>query len=252
MNTVIAQSLLSFLHPCANSPKNQALPLHNSQASYSYGPLNILNEIDEHLLTHSSELYKLLTVKNIPQCSNKVMEFNSDLWDGMAQRIRQMLITNSSEHKINWNVKINSGPSKGAYGGMRPLKSIGNMLFLRGDGIYEKEQARFDEEIFGFGDVRSESSGLYTSEQELCQATGLRTYRDSQRLFGHEKNLCILSNNQGHTSSLERTLRKGTQMRMGRAFLHHYAKFGVDSDVFDQAFLKCEETLEAYQRLSVQ
>jgi tubulin delta len=72
MNTVIAQSLLSFLYPCANSPKAQSLPLHNPSSSYSYGPLNILSEIQEHLLNHPSDYYKLLTVKNIPQCSNKV------------------------------------------------------------------------------------------------------------------------------------------------------------------------------------
>mmetsp|Transcript_7030 Transcript_7030/g.11818 ORF Transcript_7030/g.11818 Transcript_7030/m.11818 type:complete len:159 (+) Transcript_7030:484-960(+) len=70
MNTVIAQSMLSFLYPCANSASNAPLSLHNSKASYSYGPLNILNEINEHLLTHNTDFFKLLTLKNIPQCSN--------------------------------------------------------------------------------------------------------------------------------------------------------------------------------------
>ena len=36
-------------------------------------------------------------------------------------------------------------------------------------------------------------------------------------------------------------------MRIEKAFLHHYDKFGVDSDTIDQAFIKCEETLEAYK-----
>lgn len=53
-----------------------------------------------------------------------------------------MLIANSSEHKINWNV--NSENSRGKHGGQIALKSIGTMLFMRGDGIYDKEQAYLD------------------------------------------------------------------------------------------------------------
>lgn len=85
MNSVIANSLLSFLYPCASSAKATSLPLfsqHSSQNSYSYGPECILNEIDEHLLS-ASEYHKLLTVKNIPQCSSKISAFNSDRWEGM-------------------------------------------------------------------------------------------------------------------------------------------------------------------------
>jgi hypothetical protein len=69
----------------------------------------------EHLLTHSTDYYKLLTLKNIPQCSKTMTEFNTDLWDGMTTRIRQMLIANSSEHQINWNVKLNA--AKKSHGG---------------------------------------------------------------------------------------------------------------------------------------
>ena len=113
---------------------------------------------------------------------------------------------------------------------------------MRGDGIYEKEQSQLDQVVFGI-----QNKGVYTSQQELCKATGLRTYRDSQRLFGHEKNVCVLTNNQSHVGSLEQTLRKGTQMKIEKAFLHHYKKFGVDFDQIDEAFMKCEETLEAYK-----
>jgi len=186
MNTVIAQSLLSFLFPCANTSTKGAIPLYSSNR-------NILSEIQEHLLTHSSDYFKLLTVKNIPQCSAKVSEFNSDLWEGMVNRIRQMLIANNSEHQINWSVKLNND-NRGAHGGQVALKSIGNMLFLRGDGIYDKQLNRLDAHAFGMV-PKQESFGMYTSQQQLCEATGLRTYRDSIRLFGHEKNVSVLSNN---------------------------------------------------------
>ena len=38
-------------------------------------------------------------------------------------------------------------------------------------------------------------------------------------------------------------------MKIERAYLHHYKKFGVDYDQIDEAFMKCEETLEAYKQL---
>ena len=62
------------------------------------------------------------------------------------------------------------------------------MLFVRGDSVYDKQNALLGETIFG-------QNGLYTSQKELCAATGLRTYRDSIRLFGNEKNIGVLSNN---------------------------------------------------------
>ena len=67
-----------------------------------------------------------------------------------------MSIANNSEHQINWNVKL--AANRGEYGGQSALKSIGNMLFMRGDGVYEKQYAMLDEEVLG-----ESVSGLYTS-----------------------------------------------------------------------------------------
>ena len=114
------------------------------------------------------------------------------------------------------------------------------MLFIRGDDVYEKENIGLSDHIFG-------KSGLYTSQKDLCAATGLRTYRDSIRLFGNEKNIGVLSNNQSHVVALERTLRKATQMKIEKAYLHHYDKFGVSEDDINTALIKCEEVLEAYK-----
>lgn len=40
-------------------------------------------------------------------------------------------------------------------------------------------------------------------------------------------------------------------MKIEKAFLHHYFKFGLEEDDFNDAFMSCEQTLEAYKRLSV-
>jgi len=38
-------------------------------------------------------------------------------------------------------------------------------------------------------------------------------------------------------------------MKMEGAFIHHYEKHGVEAHQFQEAFIRCEETLEAYKRL---
>lgn len=112
---------------------------------------------------------------------------------------------------------------------------------MRGDGVYDKAIANLDEETFGI------RTGIYSKYSKHCFTTGLRTYKDSLRLCGHEKNVAVLSNSQNHVGMLERTLRKGTQMRIEKAFIHHYLKFGLTEEDFNDAFLRCEETLEAYK-----
>lgn len=82
MNTVIAQSLLSFLFPCSNYPKNGKMPIFSSSFE-SQGLKNVLEEINDYLLTLNSNYYKLLMLKNIPQCNAKIKQFNTDLWEGM-------------------------------------------------------------------------------------------------------------------------------------------------------------------------
>ncbi len=57
------------------------------------------------------------------------MEFNADLWEGVAQRIRQMAIANTGEHRLNWAVKLHKRE--------RVVKSVANLLFARGDEVYE-------------------------------------------------------------------------------------------------------------------
>ena len=38
-------------------------------------------------------------------------------------------------------------------------------------------------------------------------------------------------------------------MLQEKAFLHHYEKFGVNKDKFDEAFLTCETALAEYKNL---
>ena len=108
----------------------------------------------------------------------------------------------------------------------------------RGDKIYSERES-LESEFLGT------QLPIYSSK---CKGV-LTHMRDSHRLFGHEKSIGLLSNNQAHTGTLENVLRKATIMRKERAYIHHYEKFGVDADHFDEAFLNCENTLAHYQDL---
>ncbi len=119
------------------------------------------------------------------------------------------------------------------------IKSIANFITLRGDKIYE-ERKTFEEENFGLASLYSKKVGM---KQNYV------SFRDSHRLFGHEKSIGILSNNQSHNVMLERTLRKATMMFQEKAYLHHYDKFGVSQDKFAEAFLTCETALAEYKSL---
>lgn len=50
----------------------------------------------------------MLSLKSIPQCDSKVIEFNVDKWEGMIQRVRQMTATNGHEHRINWTLNLDA------------------------------------------------------------------------------------------------------------------------------------------------
>jgi hypothetical protein len=78
----------------------------------------------------------------------------------------------------------------------------------------------------------------------------VQVYRDSHRLFGHEKVVSILSNNQSQVAALETSLQKATTMLDEGAYLHHFDKFGVTKDQFLEAFMTCEELLAHYKQLT--
>lgn len=151
-----------------------------------------------------------------------------------------MMVTGCSEHRINWSVKIGE---KGHGFSQEAFKSIGTLVFQRGDDVYSKEES------LGLAEQLFSEQGLYCAPSHLCRPQGTRIYRDSSRLFGHQKSTAVLTNNQSHVPALERTLRKATQMKMEGAYLHHYAKFGVDDEHFADTFIRCEETLAAYKSL---
>ncbi len=66
-----------------------------------------------------------------------------------------MLLTNSTENKVNWALQVGS-PS------FRPklIKSVGNLVYLRGDGVFDKATEACDS-LFADRDI-------YARETPTC------------------------------------------------------------------------------------
>ena len=113
-----------------------------------------------------------------------------------------MVATNSGEHKVNWNTKIGDPNHR-----HRIVKSMGNMVFLRGDGVYDNQDEI--DEIF------HDPSTLASQAVQSSTASGrsvVQVYRDSHRMFGNEKVASILSNNQSQMPAVNSALSKATAM----------------------------------------
>ena len=54
-----------------------------------------------------------------------------------------MVATNSGEHKVNWNTNLQDPGHR-----KRTIKSVGNLVFLRGDSVYESPE-QVDEIFLG-------------------------------------------------------------------------------------------------------
>ena len=49
---------------------------------------------------------------------------------------------------------------------------------------------------------------------------------------------------------MDAALSKAMGMLHERAYLHHFERFGVTRDTFDEAFMMCEEALANYRQLN--
>ena len=113
LNSVIAQQMVSILYPSSNTESRLCSLWQN------YNPLRQITDT-----VCSQEQFKLLQLLQIPQCSLASRNFSADLWEGLSTRLKQMVLTNSSEAKINWSVK----PSQRH----KAIKSVANFVCVRG------------------------------------------------------------------------------------------------------------------------
>jgi len=111
MNKVISHMLKSVLLPTT-------ITQHYTTTNY------LLQEIKRNLLLDPT--YKLLNIKSVPQVSQKSKSFTCDTWDGITKRLSQMVLSNSNESLVDWNIKPGSD---------RANRSFAQQVILRGKGV---------------------------------------------------------------------------------------------------------------------
>ena len=190
-------------------------PWANSPASHL--PLRGFDNND--IVSHLGILPQtnMLSMSSYPLCPDDSKQFNAETWPGLFSEAMRSF-QNNSRDPSNW------------------WKSFGNIMYMRGEEVYKNNDYSL-----------LEDPNIYSKEI----STGLKVYKDSYRLHGHEKSWTILSNSSQITTPLELALRKSILMFRNRAYVHHYEKMNFTEDDFKEAFTVARDALLRYRPSSV-
>jgi tubulin delta len=97
MNTLATRIISSIIAP-VYSPS-----VLGSCSQFAHSPYQGLLDLC------STPGYPLLNIVSTPIISDKSVEFSDDTWSGLIKRAYQMMISNTQEPNINWNINSRSG-----------------------------------------------------------------------------------------------------------------------------------------------
>ncbi|XP_039252693.2 tubulin delta chain-like [Styela clava] len=227
LNTVAAHQLASVLQPADSLSNNSLLEL-------PYKRQDILFDIVRSTSCHSQ--YKILTLRSVPHLADRSIAFSTFNWPSLLKRMKQMHLTNFFvDEGMDWQVRLEkSMPSYTK----QHSKSLGNMLFLRGEGAGKLTENDFQE----FFDSRLYASWVPSDEQCHIWST-------QRRFRQYEKSVSMLSNNSFCTEGLDTVINKAWNMFTAKAYLHQYTKYGLEEEDFLNAFVKVENVVNSYRKL---
>jgi len=222
MNKVLATMLASFLYPVLSDKKRNFYSILQNRLSVS----DLINDL---LVTNP--LYKLLSLKNLPQMPESHKDFSSNLWSGLEKRLFQMALSNTTEGNTNWTVKPTSPGVN---------KSIANLLIVRG------------ESLSATGAIEKDYNFPMLATKELYSNKISNSYmilRDNHHFNSNIKSLCLVSNSQAYLKDLEAVTRNTYKMTHARAYTYQYEKFGLTIDDFEEALARVEQIYYNYSQL---
>ena len=137
-----------------------------------------------------------------------------------------MLIADSAmDEGINWKINLENNRTR----------CIANALFLRG---YTNEDTSLD----AFSNKK-----LYKS---WYAGDPFKAYVSPVKFNLYEKSAAIISNSSSITLPLNRVLRRATEMFDAKAYLHQYKNQGIESEYFEDMFLKMDQIVQNYEALA--
>lgn len=218
MNKVLATMLSSFLYPVLSDKKKEYYSvLQNS--------LNISDLLNELLVTNP--LYKLLSLKNLPQMPDTYKDFTNNTWSGLEKRLFQMAMSNTSEANVNWSVNAKSKDLN---------KSISNLLIVRGTNGPNETDYNFPS--LAQKHIYSDKISNYYS-----------ILRDSHHFNNNQKSLCLISNSQAYIKPLEVITQNTYRMIHAKAYTYQYEKYNLTIDDFQEALARIEQVYHNYSEL---
>jgi tubulin delta len=112
-------------------------------------------------------------------------------------------------------------------------RSLATMLFLRGSDCHLADASPF----------------LHPNLYSSFSINPLSVARHPVPIHGDSRIACVWSNSGSLLQPLNSMLNKVWKMYQSKAYLHHYSKFGVEQDEFQQCFLNLEQICTDYQAL---
>mmetsp|Transcript_5031 Transcript_5031/g.9465 ORF Transcript_5031/g.9465 Transcript_5031/m.9465 type:complete len:438 (-) Transcript_5031:89-1402(-) len=219
LNRVAARALASVLLPAASGSGNQP----------GSGKCMSVSDVAEHMCAHPA--HRVLGLRCVPQMPAGSVDFTVFTWASILKRLRQMLITGSIlEEGFNWGTSV---PAPGATPKTRIVKSIANVLVLRGKGSMGADTSGFQD------------PGLYP----IWAVSPLKVASQTAQFGKYEKAAGLLSNCQTFMPATERMLSHAYGMYESRAYIHQYTQQGMVQADFEEAFAQVEDCLAHYRSI---
>jgi len=124
------------------------------------------------------------------------------------------------------------GENKGA----APIRSLANLLVLRGEDWRQADLSGF------------KARSLY-ADWSLASGSPLTIRGSSRRFEGLDRSISLLSNSQSPVRLLDSVLDKGSELKEAGAFLHQYQAHGLGSEELTNAIASLEQVLSDYRFL---
>ncbi|XP_077996264.1 tubulin delta chain-like [Glandiceps talaboti] len=223
INRVIVHKLASVLQPAKPESGAHSSNLHT----------NHLGDLLTTLVPHPE--YKLLTLKNIPQMSEKSLAYSTYTWSGLLKHLRQMLIANAAmEEGIDWQIKVrpDSRQTQHGFHGTTHSKSLANVLMLRGQDVQSADTSAFKE------------PSIYSSW--IPPHAACSVWAQSRPFNLYEKSASLLSNSQSPLIPLNTVVGKAWNMFASRAYVHQYLRYGLAEEDFVDSFAALEQVVKSY------
>ncbi|CAE8679501.1 unnamed protein product [Polarella glacialis] len=179
-----------------------------------------LLRLSGHLCAHP--LYRLATLKALPQVAHGTEAFTSDGWAGLQRRLVQLVESGGTVDRPS----AASGASQG------PCRVVAASAFLWGQGAAE---ASLDP-------LRK----LPVWRQALDP---LQVHSDPHQVGGLERSIGFVSNCQAVLPTLQTAATRATGMMRASAYMHQYERYGLSRDDMSEALLSLLQVQNDYERL---